>query len=148
MSSPGTEKKRAAPVKVLSSQLRTAESCGDSFVVRPRRGRSLAVSPVWMQGTVLEVRPDRDSLLLMDETGTFTVQGVKSVPKGKPCLSEGTETSTRAVLVNVALITESWGTLSGQGPSAVGSCCGTSPPERCANAYSTGATAPLLGWRF
>ncbi|CAG12226.1 unnamed protein product, partial [Tetraodon nigroviridis] len=89
MSSAGPEKKRAPPVKVLSSQLRTAESCGDSFVVRLRKGRSLAVSPVWMQGTVLEVQLDGDSLLLMDETGTFTVQGVKSVPKGKPCLSEG-----------------------------------------------------------
>lgn len=108
MASTGTDKKRPPPVKVLSSQLRTAESCGDSYVVRLSKGRSLAVSPVWMQGTVLEVQLDRDSLLLMDETGTFTVQGVNSIPKGKPCLSEGTETSAQAVVrVNVALITES-----------------------------------------
>lgn len=120
MCSTGTEKKRPPPVKVLSSQLRTAESCGDSYAVRLSKGRTLAVSPVWMQGTVLEVQLDRDSLLLMDETGTFTVQGVKSVPKGKPCLSQGTETSARSVVrVNVALITESYGTSSGHGPTKI-----------------------------
>lgn len=108
MSSTGTLKKRTPPVKVLSSQLRTAESRGDSYVVRLSKARSLAVSTVWMQGTVLEVQLDRDSLLLMDETGTFTVQGVKSIPKGKPCFSQGTVTSAKSVVrVNVALVTES-----------------------------------------
>lgn len=97
MSPTGTEKKRPPPAKVLSSQLRTAQSCGDSYVVRLGKGRSLAASPVWMQGTVLEVQLDRDSMLLMDETGTFTVQGVKSVPKGKPCLSPGTHTHVSSV---------------------------------------------------
>lgn len=92
MSRQGPEKKRSPPVKVLSGQLRTADPRGDSYAVRLGQGRSLAVSLVWMQGTVLEVHEDRDTLLLMDETGTFTVQGVQGVPKGKPCLSQGTET--------------------------------------------------------
>ncbi|AWP19164.1 putative recQ-mediated genome instability protein 2 [Scophthalmus maximus] len=91
----GGEKKRAPPVKVLSCQLRTAESqeeaavSGDVWVVRPARGGSLPVSLVWMQGTVLEAQPDRNTVLLMDETGTFTVQGVNNIPRGKPCLSQG-----------------------------------------------------------
>lgn len=100
MSKTGTEKKRPPPVKVLSSQLRTAGNCGDSYAVRLGKGRSLVVSLVWMQGTVMEVQLDRDSALLMDETGTFTVQGVKGVPKGKPCLSQGRYAS----LHNSALI--------------------------------------------
>ncbi|XP_039977430.1 recQ-mediated genome instability protein 2 [Xiphias gladius] len=88
------ERTRPPPVKVLSGQLRTAESQGtagggDGFVIRPGRGRSLPVSLVWMQGAVLEVQLDRNTALLMDETGTFAVQGVDSVPKGKPCLSQG-----------------------------------------------------------
>ncbi|XP_029363554.1 recQ-mediated genome instability protein 2 [Echeneis naucrates] len=84
------DRKRPPPVKVLSGQLRTAEAgSGDSFVLRPGRGRSLPVSLVWMQGTVLEAQLDRDTVLLMDETGTFAVQGVNSIPKGKPCLSQG-----------------------------------------------------------
>ncbi|KAM7371861.1 hypothetical protein PAMP_009070 [Pampus punctatissimus] len=88
------EKKRPPPVKVLSGQLRTADSrgaadSGDGCVIRLSKGRSLLVSLVWMQGTVLEVQLDRSTVLLMDETGTFTVQGVNSIPKGKPCLSQG-----------------------------------------------------------
>ncbi|XP_044187645.1 recQ-mediated genome instability protein 2 [Thunnus albacares] len=88
------EKKRPPPVKVLSGQLRTAESrgtadSGDGCVIRLGRGRSLPVSLVWMQGTVLEVQLDRNTVLLMDETGTFAVQGVNNIPKGKPCLSQG-----------------------------------------------------------
>lgn len=82
------ERKRPPPVKVLSGQLRTADS-RDGFVIKPASGRSLRVSLVWMQGTVLEVQLDRNTALLMDETGTFAVQDVKNVPKGKPCLSEG-----------------------------------------------------------
>lgn len=93
MSKTGTEKKRPPPIKVLSSQLRTAaretSDGGDAYAVRLGRGRSLLVSLVWMQGTVLEVQLDRNTVLLMDETGTFAVQGVNSVPKGKPCLSQG-----------------------------------------------------------
>ncbi|KAM7387047.1 hypothetical protein PAMA_009593 [Pampus argenteus] len=88
------ERKRPPPVKVLSGQLRTADSRGaadseDGCVIRLGKGRSLLVSLVWMQGTVLEVQLDRSTVLLMDETGTFAVQGVNSIPKGKPCLSQG-----------------------------------------------------------
>ncbi|KAG7505745.1 hypothetical protein JOB18_039151 [Solea senegalensis] len=87
-------KKRSPPVKVLSSQLRTAQNqgaagSGDCWVIRPGRGRSLPVSLVWMQGTVMEAPLDTNTVLLMDETGTFAVQGVNNVPKGKPCLSQG-----------------------------------------------------------
>ncbi|XP_061556775.1 recQ-mediated genome instability protein 2 [Phycodurus eques] len=85
------ERKRAPPVKVLSGQLRTATEVRGSSVWLVRLGRalSLPVSLVWMQGTVLEVQLELGTVLLMDETGTFTVQGVNSVPKGKPCLSSG-----------------------------------------------------------
>lgn len=89
-----TEKKRPPPVKMFSSQLRKAEfqgkaDSGDSYAVRLVRGRTLLVSLVWMQGTILEVQLDRNTVLLMDETGTFAVQGVNNIPKGKPCLSQG-----------------------------------------------------------
>ncbi|XP_022070121.1 recQ-mediated genome instability protein 2 [Acanthochromis polyacanthus] len=89
-----TEKKRPPPVKVLSAQLRAAGNrssadTGEGFVLRLGRGRSLLVSLVWMQGTVLETQLDRNTVLLMDETGTFAVQGVNNIPKGKPCLSPG-----------------------------------------------------------
>ncbi|KAI3359664.1 hypothetical protein L3Q82_014047, partial [Scortum barcoo] len=83
------DRSRPPPVKVLSAQLRAAESSGDGFVVRPGRGRSLPASLVWMQGTVLEVQLDRNTALLMDETGTFAVQGVNNIPKGRPCLCQG-----------------------------------------------------------
>ncbi|XP_077414354.1 recQ-mediated genome instability protein 2 [Vanacampus margaritifer] len=90
------ERKRAPPVKVLSSQLRTATEVrgssgepGAGWLVRLGKDRSLQVSLVWMQGTVLEVQLAINSVLLMDEAGTFTVQGVSSIPKGKPCLYSG-----------------------------------------------------------
>lgn len=88
------EKKRPPPVKVLSGQLRTAETrrtadSGDGCVIKLGRGRYLQVSLVWMQGTVLEVQLDRNTVLLMDETGTFAVQGVNNIPRGKPCLCPG-----------------------------------------------------------
>ncbi|KAM9843942.1 recQ-mediated genome instability protein 2 [Aulostomus maculatus] len=89
------ERKRPPPVKVLSGQLRTAErrgaadSCGDGYVIRLSKVRSLPVSLVWMQGTVLEVQLELNTVLLLDETGTFAVQGVNNIPKGKPCLSQG-----------------------------------------------------------
>ncbi|XP_033501492.1 recQ-mediated genome instability protein 2 [Epinephelus lanceolatus] len=87
-------RERLPPVKVLSGQLRTAESrgtadSGDGFVIKLGRGRTLLVSLVWMQGTVMDVQLDRNTVLLMDETGTFAVQGVNNIPKGKPCLSQG-----------------------------------------------------------
>ncbi|XP_019950239.1 recQ-mediated genome instability protein 2 [Paralichthys olivaceus] len=88
------ERKRPPPVKVLSCQLRSAKTqgasgSGDSWLIRPGRGPSLPVSLVWMQGTVLEAQLDRNTVLLMDETGTFAVQGVNNIPKGKSCLSQG-----------------------------------------------------------
>lgn len=93
------ERKRAPPVKVFSSQLRTAVrgssgEPGAGWVVRLGRDRFLQVSLVWMQGTVLEVQLALNRVLLMDETGTFTVLGINSIPKGKPCLSSGNESDT------------------------------------------------------
>ncbi|KAM9393855.1 recQ-mediated genome instability protein 2 [Pholidichthys leucotaenia] len=90
----GAERRRQPPVKVLSGQLRAAgnRSSGDpaeGVAIRAGKELSLRVSVVWMQGTVLEVRRDRDAALLMDETGTFNVHGVSGVPQGKPCLSPG-----------------------------------------------------------
>ncbi|XP_037647911.1 recQ-mediated genome instability protein 2 [Sebastes umbrosus] len=102
------ERKRPPPVKVLSSQLRTAESrgtaadSGDGYVIRPGRGRSLPVSLVWMQGTVLEVQLDTNTVLLMDETGTFAVQGVNNIPKGKPCLAQGKYVMVMGVITAVS----------------------------------------------
>lgn len=81
--------KRPPPVKVLSGQLRAADGGGGGFVVKAGRGRALAVSLVWMQGTVLGVQLDRNVAQLLDDTGTFAVHGVNNIPKGKPCLSPG-----------------------------------------------------------
>lgn len=89
------DKKRPPPIKVLSGQLRAAgvrgqdDANGDGVQIRVGPGRSLLVSLVWMQGTVLDVQLDQNTVLLMDETGTFTVQGVNNIPKGKPCLLQG-----------------------------------------------------------
>ncbi|CAB1435993.1 unnamed protein product [Pleuronectes platessa] len=88
------ERKRPPPVKVLSCQLRSADNqgdagSGDSWLIRPGKGRTLPVSLVWMQGTVMRAQLDQNTVLLMDETGTFSVQGVNNIPKGKPCLSQG-----------------------------------------------------------
>ncbi|KAK7168099.1 hypothetical protein R3I94_002220 [Phoxinus phoxinus] len=91
------EKTRSPPVKVLSSQLREGKECQTSsgrseYVIR-RLGAgeqsSLQVSMVWMQGTVLEVQPDHNTVVILDETGNFLVSGINSVPRGKPCLSPG-----------------------------------------------------------
>ncbi|KAM9780364.1 recQ-mediated genome instability protein 2 [Neosynchiropus ocellatus] len=92
MQKPTGDTKRPPPVKVLSSQLRNAETRGDnadSCVLKVGRGKQLRVSLVWMQGTVLEVQSDQNTLVLMDEAGTFVIEGVRNVPKGKPCLSQG-----------------------------------------------------------
>ncbi|XP_027897935.1 recQ-mediated genome instability protein 2 [Xiphophorus couchianus] len=86
--------KRSPPVKVLSGQLRAAGIRGaadsaEGYVIRAGRGRTLRVSLVWMQGTVLEVQLGGTTVMLMDETGTFAVLGVNNIPKGKPCLLPG-----------------------------------------------------------
>ncbi|XP_055507745.1 recQ-mediated genome instability protein 2 isoform X2 [Leucoraja erinacea] len=89
---------QSPPSKVLSEQLRAAATrtglpaawllhrAGDSD-----GGRApLDVSVVWMQGTVLDVRPEHNtSLQLLDETGTFTVVGAGGVPHGRPCTNRG-----------------------------------------------------------
>lgn len=91
---------QSPPCKVLSEQLRAAATRtglpaawllhragdGDSD-----GGRApLDVSVVWMQGTVLDVRPEHNtSLQLLDETGTFTVVGAGGVPHGRPCTNRG-----------------------------------------------------------
>ncbi|KAI4892203.1 hypothetical protein NFI96_024089 [Prochilodus magdalenae] len=92
------EKTRRPPVKVLSSQLREGRGCAaesgkTEYSIKRLGGlgkpSSLLVSVVWMQGTVVEVQPDQNTVLLLDETGNFTVSGVNNIPKGKPCLSPG-----------------------------------------------------------
>ncbi|KAG5280140.1 hypothetical protein AALO_G00085420 [Alosa alosa] len=91
------DKTRSPPVKVLSGQLRDGKirigSNGKSEFSIKRVGQgkenSLVVSIVWMQGTVVEVQPDRNTIVLLDETGNFVVGGVNNIPKGKPCLIHG-----------------------------------------------------------
>ncbi|MBN3308054.1 recQ-mediated genome instability protein 2 [Amia ocellicauda] len=90
---------QSPPVKMLSSQLREGQtSLGPTgklvcTVKRQRCGAAAApleVSLVWMQGTVVEVKgDDSTTVLLLDETGTFSVTGVDHIPKGSPCLSQG-----------------------------------------------------------
>ncbi|MBN3283464.1 RMI2 protein, partial [Polyodon spathula] len=82
------------PIKVLSSQLRHSQACpgpsGKNVYSVKRPGPPLAVSMVWMQGTVLEVSGDQNTTVhLLDETGTFIVTGASSVPRGRPCLHRG-----------------------------------------------------------
>ncbi|XP_067912478.1 recQ-mediated genome instability protein 2 isoform X2 [Heterodontus francisci] len=85
----GGRRLQSPPCKVLSGQLRLGVSWSGRtpawLLEREGSGRSpLDVSVVWMQGTVLEVRPeDNISLQLVDESGTFTVIGAGGVPKGK-----------------------------------------------------------------
>ncbi|KAI1884664.1 hypothetical protein AGOR_G00228750 [Albula goreensis] len=86
------------PIKVLSSQLREGKvrdgpngkiECSLKRLGEGKTG-PLEVSVVWMQGTVLEVKSDQNvTVLLLDETGTFIVNGVGNIPKGKPCLTPG-----------------------------------------------------------
>uniref|UniRef100_UPI00398E452E recQ-mediated genome instability protein 2 n=1 Tax=Pristiophorus japonicus TaxID=55135 RepID=UPI00398E452E len=87
--------KSPPPCKVLSGQLRQSVC---RIGQRPawlleRAGGSRApldVTVVWMQGTVLEVRPDGNTTLqLRDQTGTFTVLGAGGVPKGRASISRG-----------------------------------------------------------
>lgn len=91
------EKSRSPPIKVLSGQLREAKSRlglnGKSEYGIKRLGQGkdspLNVSVVWMQGTVVEVQRDNNTVVLLDETGNFVVGGVNNIPKGKPCLIHG-----------------------------------------------------------
>ncbi|XP_034395297.1 recQ-mediated genome instability protein 2 isoform X2 [Cyclopterus lumpus] len=100
-------RKRPPPVKVMSGQLRAAESrdavdSGDGWALRLAGGRSLRVSLVWMQGTVLEVQPERNTVTLLDETGTFAVLGVNNIPRGKPCLAQGKYVMVMGVVMAVS----------------------------------------------
>ncbi|KAL2100767.1 hypothetical protein ACEWY4_002528 [Coilia grayii] len=91
------EKSRSPPIKVLSGQLRDAKSRlglgGKSEFSIKRLGQGkdspLILSVVWMQGTVVEVQRDHNTVVLLDETGNFVVVGVNNIPKGKPCLIHG-----------------------------------------------------------
>ncbi|XP_059835193.1 recQ-mediated genome instability protein 2 isoform X2 [Hypanus sabinus] len=89
----GRGRLRSPPCKVLAEQLRLgARRDGQPsawLLDRPGGHRApLDVSVVWMQGTVLEVRPEHNtSLQLLDETGSFTVVGAAGVPQGRPCTS-------------------------------------------------------------
>ncbi|KAJ8386177.1 hypothetical protein AAFF_G00176010 [Aldrovandia affinis] len=93
------DKKRSPPTKVLSSQLREGKvhhgPNGKIECTLKRLGQGKTdpleeVSVVWMQGTVLEVKSDHNTtVLLLDETGTFMVNGISNIPKGRPCLFPG-----------------------------------------------------------
>ncbi|XP_061477774.1 recQ-mediated genome instability protein 2 [Rhineura floridana] len=83
---------QSPPVKVLATHLRRCRriSGGPWLLDREEYGRpALAVSLVWMQGTVLTVEQDGSTVRLRDESGPFVAQGVEKVPKGRPCLSPG-----------------------------------------------------------
>ncbi|XP_044160686.1 recQ-mediated genome instability protein 2 [Bufo gargarizans] len=82
------------PVKLLAAQLKQCKKrpgAPPSFwLERPAGGGQLEVSVVWMQGSVIHVRPERGTTLrLTDDTHTFTVCGAERVPKGQPCLEQG-----------------------------------------------------------
>ncbi|KAE8579812.1 hypothetical protein XENTR_v10024192 [Xenopus tropicalis] len=84
------------PVKMLAGKLRECTRRAGptpSFWLEKDPsggGGQLDVSLVWMQGTVIQVRPDRGTTLrLNDTTHTFTVCGADKVPKGKHCLEIG-----------------------------------------------------------
>lgn len=85
------------PVKVLAAQLRGAvRGAGGTWELgRAEAGRApLRLRVVWMQGTVMEVElgdARGGSARLQDGSGPFTVLGVEAVPKGRPCLSAGTD---------------------------------------------------------
>ncbi|CAN2390321.1 DNA replication, partial [Pristimantis euphronides] len=83
---------RSPPVKILAARLRHCErrpGAPPSFWLQRGPGE-LEVSVVWMQGTVLQVLPERGTTLRMcDGSHTFTVRGADGTPKGKPCLEQG-----------------------------------------------------------
>ncbi|KAG8558349.1 hypothetical protein GDO81_016959 [Engystomops pustulosus] len=82
------------PVKMLAAGLKQCKKrsgAAPSFwLERPAGGGELEVTVVWMQGRILQVRPERGmTLRLTDDSHTFTVCGADRVPKGKPCLEQG-----------------------------------------------------------
>ncbi|XP_069503902.1 recQ-mediated genome instability protein 2 isoform X2 [Ambystoma mexicanum] len=89
-----TFKFQSPPIKMLAEPLsrctRRVEGQPAFWMNRGLGNSELDVSVVWMQGTILEVRPEGDTTVrLRDETGNFSVSGINSVPKGKPCLTAG-----------------------------------------------------------
>nr|XP_033770406.1 recQ-mediated genome instability protein 2 [Geotrypetes seraphini] len=89
---------RSPPLKMLADMFKgcscraPAEGASGSpsfWLDRVGRG-AVDVTVVWMQGTVLEVRPERGTTVrLQDDTGAFTVSGLDTVPKGAPCVIPG-----------------------------------------------------------
>uniref|UniRef100_A0A8C7VNS4 RecQ mediated genome instability 2 n=1 Tax=Oncorhynchus mykiss TaxID=8022 RepID=A0A8C7VNS4_ONCMY len=86
------ESKKSPPIKVPSSQLREGKDKqlnGKLEFNIKRLGQwkntALVVSVVWMQGTIMEVRLDH-TVLLLDETGTFVVNGLKYALSPEPVL--------------------------------------------------------------
>ncbi|OCT64039.1 recQ-mediated genome instability protein 2 [Xenopus laevis] len=84
------------PVKMLAGKLRECtkrSGATPSFWLEwgpSGGGGPLDVSLVWLQGNIIQVRPDRGTTLRLDDTThTFTVCGADKVPKGKPCLEIG-----------------------------------------------------------
>ncbi|XP_069590145.1 recQ-mediated genome instability protein 2 [Ranitomeya imitator] len=80
------------PVKMLAARLTQCKKRpGPSFWLEQcPGGGELEVSVVWMQGSVIQVRPERGTTLrLTDDSHTFTVCAADKVPKGKPCLEQG-----------------------------------------------------------
>ncbi|KAM4631960.1 recQ-mediated genome instability protein 2 [Discoglossus pictus] len=81
------------PVKMLAGRLAQCvkrPGAPPTFWLEQEAGRALEVSLVWMQGLVMEVRPDRGTTVrLSDGTRGFTVCGAGKVPKGRPCLERG-----------------------------------------------------------
>uniref|UniRef100_A0A671SIY0 RecQ mediated genome instability 2 n=1 Tax=Sinocyclocheilus anshuiensis TaxID=1608454 RepID=A0A671SIY0_9TELE len=84
------DRARSPPVKVLSSQLREGRECqtasgrAEYVIMRlgPAEQRCLAVSVVWMQGTVLEVQADHNTVLILDETGVVGINSVNVMVMG------------------------------------------------------------------
>ncbi|XP_030067783.1 recQ-mediated genome instability protein 2 [Microcaecilia unicolor] len=89
---------RSPPLKMLAGMLKgcscraSAEgAAGPPSFWLDRVGRgAVEVTVVWMQGTVLEVRPERGTTVrLQDDTGLYTVSGLDTVPQGTPCVIPG-----------------------------------------------------------
>ncbi|KAM8933800.1 recQ-mediated genome instability protein 2 [Pelodytes ibericus] len=81
------------PLKMLAGRMKDCKKRSgavSSFWLEGSNGGALQIGLVWMQGIVIEVRPERGTTLrLRDDTHTFTVCGADKVPKGKPCLEPG-----------------------------------------------------------
>ncbi|CAH2306901.1 Hypothetical predicted protein [Pelobates cultripes] len=83
------------PVKMSADRLRECKkrpgpAASSPFILERPCGCALDIGLVWMQGSVILVRPAGGATIrLNDGTHTFTVCGADKVPKGKPCLLPG-----------------------------------------------------------